>query len=85
LWIEGRTGAARPMLDLDLGKLIVASRSLPSPLTAAAGVAEMINRLHPRGKANEQESRGLRLPTEEDAEAAVHAIGFIMREIGWAR
>jgi hypothetical protein len=74
-WLATRVGGARS-LELELGKLI--------SLNAAAGVAEMINRLHPRGKANEQEPKGLRLPVEEDAEAAVHAIGFIMREIGWA-
>jgi hypothetical protein len=50
-----------------------------------AGVADMIARLHSRGKANEQETKGYRLPQEEDAEASVHAIGFILREFGWAR
>lgn len=78
-------GSEAKLLELDLGALVRKVREQPYGLAAVAGVGEMIARLHPRGKANEQETKGLRIPQEEDAEAAVHAIGFIMREIGWAR
>ena len=52
---------------------------------AARNAAEVIRLLHPRGKANEQETKGLRIPVEEDAELAIHALGFILREIDWAK
>ncbi|MDG0853370.1 hypothetical protein [Roseateles puraquae] len=78
------TGNDAKLMELDLGALVRKIREVPFGLAAVAGVAEMINRLHPRGKANEQESKGWRLAQEEDGEAAVHAIGFILREIGWA-
>lgn len=68
----------------DLGKLITRIRVAPFQRIATAAAAEMINLLHPRGKANEQEPKRLRLAQDEDAEAAVHAIGFILRELGWA-
>ncbi len=76
-------GAPEKTLESDLGALVRRARD-EFDRPAIAGVAEMVARLHPRGKANEQEVKGYRLAQEEDAEAAVHAIGFIMRELRWA-
>lgn len=78
-------GATENTLELDLGMLVRRVREEPFSLAAVAGVAEMIAKLHPRGKANEQEPKGYRLAQEEDAEASVHVIGFILRELQWAR
>lgn len=83
-WMACR-GEAEMAMGVDLGKLVRRVREDPFNLAAVAGMAEMINRLHPRGKASEQESKGYRLVQDEDAEAAVHAIGFILRELQWAR
>jgi hypothetical protein len=47
--------------------------------------AKIINRLHPRGKSAEQEKRALRQVIDEDAEASLHLIGLLLREIGWAK
>lgn len=77
-------GASAKTLESDLGALVRRVRDEFS-LTAVAGVGDMIARLHSRGKANEQETKGYRLAQEEDAEASVHAIGFILRELGWAQ
>lgn len=38
-----------------------------------------------RGKGNEQYRLGLTAPVEEDAQLAIEALGFTLREIGWAR
>lgn len=73
------------VLRLDLGALVKRIQEEPHRRVAAASAAEMIRLLHPRGKANEQEAKGYRLAQEEDAEASVHAVGFIMRELNWAR
>jgi hypothetical protein len=47
--------------------------------------ALIVARMHSRGKSNEQITKGLKEPSEEDAQFAVHALGLVMREIGWAR
>lgn len=79
------SGADDSVLRLDLSALVKRAQEDPHRLFAAASAAEMIRLLHPRGKANEQEAKGYRLAQEEDAEASVHAIGFILRELSWAR
>ena len=47
--------------------------------------ALIVARMHSRGKSNEQHAKGAREPDEDDAQFAVHALGLVMREIGWAR
>lgn len=78
-------GAAEAMLAKDLGDVSKVVEHEPYKKIAARNAAELIRLLHPRGKANEQETKGLRIPVEEDAELAIHALGFILREIGWAK
>jgi hypothetical protein len=80
-----KEGASEDILGKDLGEISKAVEREPYKKTAARNAAEVIRLLHPRGKANEQETKGLRIPVEEDAEMAIHALGFILREIGWAK
>lgn len=47
--------------------------------------ALIVARMHSRGKSNEQYAKGAREPGDDDAQFAVHALGLVMREIGWAR
>lgn len=82
-WMVSR-GEPEQLINADLAVISKKLREDPYRMAAAAGVAEMLARLHVRGKANEQEAKGLRLAEEEDGQTAVHAIGFILREIGWA-
>ena len=51
-----------------------------------ANVASIVARLHSRGKGTGRPGPGAadRDVSEEDAEFAVHALGLVMREIGWA-
>ncbi|EQD36681.1 hypothetical protein B1A_07836 [mine drainage metagenome] len=70
----------------DLGDVI---KAIPEDKALACWAASIINRMHPRGKSSERESHAskgveLRLVTDEDAEASVHLVGLILREIGWA-
>lgn len=78
------SGADDSVLRLDLADLVKRVKEAPYRMNAAASAAEIIRLLHPRGKSNEQETRGLRAARDEDAEASVHSIGFIMRELRWA-
>ena len=51
----------------------------------ALRAAEILQRFHSREKPSEQKRRGLRPPMESDAELAISSIGFLLRELGWAR
>ncbi|MGS1070554.1 hypothetical protein [Burkholderia glumae] len=77
-------GHDRSILTRDLGTV---ANVVAQPVYGKACVgwlAQLVARLHVRGKGNEVHSRNLREPVEEDAELALHALGFALREIGWA-
>lgn len=63
-----------------LAKLLMDRR-----LEVCGSAALIVARMHSRGKSNEQHVKGVREPDEDDAQFAVHALGLVMREIGWAR
>jgi len=75
---------AEEALKKDLAEVNRAVLKAATPLIASHHASEVVRLLHPRGKANEQEFRRLRLAEEEDAELAVHIVGFLLREVGWA-
>jgi hypothetical protein len=77
-------GHDRSILSKDLAKVADEVGQSPHDQTCASHLGRVIARLHVRGKGNEQGTRNLRIPVEEDAETAIHALGFAMREIGWA-
>jgi hypothetical protein len=85
-WLFQMTGNEKKLED-DLGACIGAIRDhfgeKSQRLVRAA--LETINLLHPRGKENERVRYGLREVSTEDAELALHAAGFVLREIGWGR
>jgi hypothetical protein len=83
-WLVGQ-GADESIKKKDLGDVAKIVEREPYNKLATHNAAEVIRWLHPRSKANEQESKNLRLSVEEDAELAIHALGFILREVGWAK
>ncbi|MDP1732764.1 MAG: hypothetical protein Q8L44_00210 [Sulfuritalea sp.] len=83
-WLAQK-GAPQDILSKDLDDVCKALGKPPFEKAAARDAAEAIRLLHPRGKANVQEAKGYRIPTDEDAEFAIHAIGFILRELEWAK
>tara|TARA_R110000744_G_scaffold299518_8_gene408909 strand:+ start:1427 stop:2305 length:879 start_codon:yes stop_codon:yes gene_type:complete len=48
-----------------------------------AWAARIVNRLHPRGKPNEQFKQGFREPSEQDAQLAVKCVWIVLIELGW--
>lgn len=66
----------------DLGKLITA---LPLDAKLLRGAADIARLLHPRGKSNEQQRYGTRELSESDGTFAIEALGFVLRDLGWAR
>jgi hypothetical protein len=84
-WVTTQNPSSKSMLGLDLAKIAEVVEKAPYDLVATAQVAKAIARVHPRRKPNEQANKQLRISVEEDAEFALSALGFILREVGWAR
>ncbi|MBU7574873.1 MAG: hypothetical protein KAF64_16060 [Hydrogenophaga sp.] len=82
-WLVADTGDSA-FAGKDLAALAKAMETVNPSKQCAAWVGQLLARLHVRGKSNEQVSRALRLPVEEDAELCLHNLGFLLRELGWA-
>ncbi|KVE11546.1 hypothetical protein [Burkholderia vietnamiensis] len=82
-WLVAQ-GHNRSILAKDLGNVATTIAQPPYEKACVSWLAQLVARLHVRGKGNEVHSRNLREPIEEDAELALHALGFALREIGWA-
>jgi hypothetical protein len=78
---QGHDGS---ILGEDLGKVAIAIDRPPYRKHCVSWLAQVIARLHVRGKGNEARTRDLRDPVDEDAELALHVLGFALRDIGWA-
>lgn len=70
------------VLALDLGPL--AKRMEANEMTCVANAAQIVARLHARGKPNEQQARGLRPPEGGDDEFGLESVALTLREFGWA-
>ncbi len=68
-------------LTVDLGDL---AKKTETRLECVGKAAQIVARLHSRGKPNEQHAKGLRPPLDGDAEFALHAVGLAIRDFGWA-
>lgn len=77
-------GANEKVLRKDLGDICSAVSSQPFSKNAARDAGNIVRLLHSRGKSNVQETEDLRLSGDEDAEIAIQAVAFILREVGWA-
>ncbi len=69
----------------DLGKSISSfvNSELKGQDNMIAWSARIVNRLHPRGKPNEQYKQGFREPSEQDAQLAVKSVWLVLVELGW--
>ena len=85
-WLYRQTGNEK-LLHKDLGACISAVKNHfdENEQRLVRAILEAVNLLHPRGKENERERYNLRAVSNADAELALHATGFMMREIGWGR
>ena len=85
-WMQNVVGSELPT-EQDLGAWIKAIKSQfgDNEKLALRSALEIINKLHPRGKDNERNKMSLRIVDENDATFAVHALGFVLREIDWVK
>lgn len=77
-------GHDQSILREDLGRVVDAISKAPYERGCVGLVGKLVARLHSRGKGNEVHARSLRDPVEEDAELALHVLGFAIRDIDWA-
>jgi hypothetical protein len=82
-WLVAQ-GHDRSILGDDLGKVAIEIAKPPYEKGSISRLAQVVARLHARGKTNEAHTKGLRDPIEEDAELTLQALGFALRDIGWA-
>jgi len=78
-----QAGAGEGIMAKDLDEVCKAVEQKFKKM-AARDAANIVRLLHSRGKANKQETESLRLAVEEDAELSIQALGFLLREVGWA-
>lgn len=69
----------------DLGHAIKKVQSLKGSPQLACYAANVVARLHSRGKPNEEFTHGTRPVSEEDAQLAVGCLGLVLKEVGWAK
>ncbi len=79
-------GQPEPQGD-DLGGVI---KAVPDNRVGIKSAAGIVNRLHSRGKSSEQELQtqkgyDIREVSDEDGELSVSLVGFLLRELGWAK
>lgn len=83
-WMQGVLDSESP-IEQDLGAWIKSIKNHfgEHEKLALRSALEIINKLHPRGKDNERNKMSLRSVDENDATFAIHALAFLLREIGW--
>jgi hypothetical protein len=83
---QGETAGDLATRDLEgLVKLIDKRFQKQADFGALKATIHLVQRFHSRGKPPEQKRYNLRPPNEADAQLVLQALGFVLREIGWAR
>jgi hypothetical protein len=84
-WLVAR-GSDEAVKKAELAPIAKVVEKDPYDLVCVGQLARVVARLHGgRGKTNEREDKGARELTDEDAELSVRAVGFVLRDLGWAR
>jgi hypothetical protein len=78
-WMVAK-GHDSSILGSDLAKVASTIAEAPHKKECVSQLARIVARLHVRGKGNGVEAKGLREPVEEDAELALSALGFALRD-----
>jgi hypothetical protein len=73
-------GAPQTLLEKDLADVV---RAMPDARLRTSA-AEVVRLLHPRGKSNEMHKYGTRAVNDSDGRFALEALGFLLRDLGWA-
>lgn len=80
-WLAERGEAT----EKELAKVAAAIEREPHDKVCAANLGKVCAKLHSRNKSNAQRQEGYRHIVEEDAELAIQAVGFALRDLEWAK
>lgn len=86
-WLRSIGVAASDLAGKDVGKLLqcLEQDTLITDFGLIKAVAKIVQLFHSRAKPNEKERLGTRAISEDDAQMLLQNLGFLLREIKWAK
>ncbi len=73
------------VIDKELAKVAATIEAWPHAKICVGNLGKVCAKLHSRNKSNAQRQEGYRAIVEEDAELAIQAVGFALRDLDWAK
>ena len=83
-WLA-QNGAPDTVIGNELAKIAAAVEEAPHEKICAGNLGKVCAKLHSRNKSNAQRQKGYRPIVEEDAELALQALGFTLRDLAWSK
>lgn len=83
-WLA-QNGSADTVIGNELAKIAAAIEIAPHKKISVGNLGKVCAKLHSRNKSNAQHQKGYRPILEEDAELALQALGFSLRDLGWSK
>lgn len=80
-----QNGSAHAVIGVELAKIAATIEAVPHEKICVGNLGKVCAKLHSRNKSNAQRQKGYRPIVEEDAELALHALGFTLRDLDWAK
>lgn len=83
-WLA-QNGLPDTIIGRELAQVSATVEGAPHERICVGNLGKVCAKLHSRNKSNAQRQKGYRPIVEEDAELAIHAVGFALRDLGWAK
>lgn len=83
-WLA-QNGSPDAIIGNELAKVAAAVEAAPHEKICVGNLGKVCAKLHSRNKSNAQRQKGYRPIAEEDAELALQAVGFTLRDLHWAK
>jgi len=83
-WLA-QNGSRDVVIEKELAKIAAAVEAAPHERICVGNLGKVCAKLHSRNKSNAQRQRGYRPIVEEDAELALQALGFTLRDLEWSK
>ena len=83
-WLAQK-GSPDAIIGNELAKVAAVVEAAPHEKIFVGNLGKVCAKLHTRNKSNAQRQKGYRPIAEEDAELALQAVGFTLRDLYWAK
>jgi hypothetical protein len=83
-WLA-QNGSPGTVIEKELAKIAAAVEAAPHEKICAGNLGKVCAKLHSRNKSNAQRQKGYRPIVDEDAELALQALGFTLRDLNWSK